>query len=123
MPTWIFAWIIRELTYDRYLAWLKVGGVLCGIGDMAAVIYLLKLAEEATGERPARRIATVRVCMAASLFQLLPDDVSIFFIVMFAVFAVPYAILAYTALRDAPKIADFVVRHVGRSARDKTTSI
>lgn len=110
MPTEMYSWIISALTEELHIALLKLGGMICAFGDIAAVFLLLLVDRELTGRTPKKRMAALAVCLALSAVQLLPNDADQFFVVMLAVFAVPYIILIGTAVATAPRIVAHIKR-------------
>lgn len=98
-------WFSEEL----HVRLLRLGGILCGYGDLVALYFLLKISVITRGVEPRVRLFTVRAFFVLNLLQLVPVRTSgAFFVLMFLVLGVPYLILAYTAVTEAP----FIIRRI-----------
>lgn len=99
--TLLSGWFSEEL----HVTLLRAGGILCGYGDLAALWFLLKISSITRGVEPRVRMLTVRAFFVLNLLQLVPVRTSgAFYVLMFLVLGVPYLILAYTAVTEAPLI-------------------
>ena len=103
-----FGWVAANFTESTHLFYLKVGGILCGFGDIAALWFLLKVAEVMHGKKPKKRFAVLAFFLLINPIQAIPGDSGMFFVVQFLVLGIPYLILAYTAVTEAPAIVSYI---------------
>lgn len=112
----LFAAIASGYTLETHLFLLKAGGLLCGWGDIAALMSVLRVVELVRGRRPAFRLWTLRAFLALNAAPLFAPDLDKFYIALFITLGVPYLMLAYTAVTEASAIIDYIKR--GRAARE-----
>ncbi|MDL2264432.1 hypothetical protein LJC31_07260 [Synergistaceae bacterium OttesenSCG-928-I11] len=112
-----FLWIAMNFTEAPHLFYLKVGGILCGFGDIAALWFLLKVAEVMHGKKPKKRFAILAFFLLINPIQAIPGNSGMFFVVQFLVLGIPYLILAYTAVTEAPAIVAYIKKRATTRTR------
>ena len=95
------AWSYRE---GLYLAGAKLAGALCSFADIIMIWMFLRLRDEIHGQRSRRRRGALALFAALTPSLFLAETTAAFFVIQFAVVAVPYLILVWTALTEAPHL-------------------
>lgn len=93
-------------TMEANMIVTKIAGIACSFADIGFIFVLLKTAHALKPNTPAPKWRFRILCFFAVLTPtlLLPIDGDFFLVWQSAVLGLPYLILAYTAVKEAPTI-------------------
>lgn len=101
----LFVWIAAFYREGAYMAGSKIAGVLCSFADIAMIWMFLKLADAIRGGTPSTwRYRTLGVFALLTPTLFLPKISTHFFILQFLVLGLPYLILVWSVVTEAPRI-------------------
>lgn len=92
-----------------HMTGLKIGALICCFADILGVWALIRAMDLARDRTPAKwKNAVLGACAVLNVAQLIPKSSAYFFIVMFAVFFLPYVLLIHTMISDARYFVTFL---------------
>ena len=110
-----FVWISTNYTNTIYMAGTRLAGVLCSFADIAMIWMFLRLCDEINGRVSRRRYMLLKIFAVMTPSLLFIENSTIFFPVQGFVLSVPYLILVWTAVTEAPNL----INHIKSFIREK----
>ena len=110
-----FVWISTNYTNNIYMAGTRLAGVLCSFADIAMIWMFLRLCDEINGRVSRRRYMLLKIFAVMTPSLLFIENSTIFFPVQGFVLSVPYLILVWTAVTEAPNL----INHIKSFIREK----